>query len=130
MINRHWNVFQGKAYGRAKADEIRVTLSNRSVFYLNKVAFDVMGQPAAVELRYDSNRRIIGMKTADARMRNSFLVKRHVTGNYRKVNASAFTKHFRIRLDGTSLFDGADFTPEGILELPMDSIITIGRGAR
>ena len=130
MINRHWDVFQGKAYGRAKSDEIRVTLSERAVFYLNKAAFDVMGQPAAVELRYDSNRRIIGIKAADALMRNAFLVRRHTAGNYRKVNASAFFKHFRIRLEGTSLFDGADFTPEGILELPMDSIVTVGRGAR
>jgi hypothetical protein len=130
MINRHWSIFEGRAYGRAKSDEIRVTLSDRAVFYLNKAAFEVLGGPAAVELMYDGNRRIIGMKATDARKRNAFPLKKHVNGNYRKVNASAFIRHFRMRLDGTSLFDGADITPEGILELPMSSIVIVGRGAR
>lgn len=130
MIKRDWTTFTGRAYGRARSEEIRVTLSDRAVFYMNKAAFDVMGQPAAVELKYDGNRRIIGMLPTDARHRNAFLVKSHCNGNYRKINAGAFCHHFRLRLEGTNLFDGADFTPEGILELPMDSMITVGRGAR
>ena len=107
-----------------------MTLNHRYVFYLNKAAFDVLDRPAAVELLYDGNRRIIGLKPTDARMKNAFLLKQHTVGNYRKINASAFCKHFRLRVEGTNLFDAADFTPEGILELPMDSMITIGRGAR
>ncbi|QQS32250.1 MAG: hypothetical protein IPM50_11290 [Acidobacteriota bacterium] len=130
MINRDWTTFEGRAYGRARSEEVRVTLSERSVFYLNRAAFTALGEPAAVELRYDGIRRIIGMKPTDARLRNAFPVKQHCGGNYRKINASAFCHHFRLRVDGTNLFDRADLTSDGILELPMDSMINVGRGAR
>lgn len=130
MNKRDWTTFEGRAYGRSRSDEIRVTLSDRAVFYLNKSAYDVLGRPAAVELKLDGNRRIIGMKPADARRRNAFLLKSHCNGTYRKINAAAFCKHFRLRLDGTNLFDAADLSPDGILELPMDSMILVGRGAR
>ena len=130
MINRHWSIFEGRAYGRSRSDELRVTLGQRHVFYLNKAAYEVLGRPTAVELRYDGNRRIIGMRRCDPRVRNAFTVKPHSTGNYRKIHAAAFCRHYRLRIEGTNLFDAADFTHEGILELPMSSMITIGRGAR
>ena len=130
MTNRHWSRFEGRAYGRARSEELRVTLGERHVFYLNKVAYDALGQPAAVELRYDGNRRIIGIKPHDPRRKNAFLVKQHTTGNYRKIHAAAFCRHYRLGIEGTNLFDGAELTNEGILELPMSSMITIGRGAR
>ena len=131
MIKRNWTTFEGRAYGRNLSEQIRVTLNHRYVFYLNKAAYEVLGTPAAVEIeRYDGDRRIIGLAPTDTRHRNAFLLKQHTVGNYRKINASAFCKHFRMRIEGTNLFDAADFTPEGILELPMDSMITIGRGAR
>ena len=130
MQNRHWTTFQGRAYGRARKDELRVTLGQRHVFYINKAAYEVLGRPGAVELRYDGNRRIIGMKPIDPRLKNAFPVKPHSTGNYHKIHAAAALRHFRLRIEGTNLFDAADFTDEGILELPMDSMITVGRGAR
>ena len=130
MIKRDWTTFEGRAYGRSRSEEIRVTVNERCVFYLNKAAFEVLDHAAAVELKYDGNRRIIGLKPIDARRKNAFLVKPHTTGNYRKINAAAFCKHFRLRIEGTNVFDTADFTPEGILELPLDSMITVGRGAR
>jgi hypothetical protein len=130
MINRQWTTFEGRAYGRSHSEQIRVTLNERGVFYLNKPAFEVMGGPAAVEMKYDGNRRIIGLKPVDPRRKNAFLLKQHSVGNYRKVNAAVFCKHFRLRIEGTNLFDGAEFTFDGILELPLDSMITVGRGAR
>ena len=130
MINRHWTTFEGRAYGRSATHEIRVTLNYSGQINLNKAAYDVMGQPAAVELSFDGNRRIIGIKTADIRRRNAFPLKPVSSGRYRTIRAAAFCRHFRLRLEGTNLFDAAEFTPENILELPLDSMITIGRGAR
>ena len=130
MINRDWKTFEGRAYGRGPSKELRVTLNHRYVFYLNSVAYDALEQPAAVELKFDGTRRIIGLKPTDARRRNAFLLKQHTVGRYKKINASAFCKHFRLHVEGTNLFDAAELTDEGILELPMDSMITVGRGAR
>ena len=50
MINRQWTTFEGRAYGRAYSEQIRITIGPRGVFYLNKAAFEVMGGPAAVEM--------------------------------------------------------------------------------
>jgi len=107
-----------------------VTLNHRYVFYLNKVAYEVLDMPAAVEMKFDGNLRIIGLKPTDPRKRNAFLVKQHTLGRYKKIHASAFCKQFRLRIEGTNLFDAAELTDEGILELPMDSMVTVGRGAR
>jgi hypothetical protein len=131
MTNRQWTTYTGRAYGRAASDEMRVTIGSKAIVYLNGAAFDVLGQPAAVELCYDGNRRIVGIRPADPRRRNAFPVKRqHHNGTYRRFHAAAFFRHFRIRLEGTQLVDGAEFTAEGILELPLDSLINITRGAR
>jgi hypothetical protein len=130
MINRQWTTFEGRAYGRRAVDELRVTIYKKGIIYMNKAAIDVLGQPAAVELSFDGNRRIIGIKPADVRRRNAFPLTAHGAGKYRKIQAAVFFHHFRLRLEGTQLVDAAEFTPDGILELPLDSMITIGRGAR
>ena len=130
MNKRQWTTFEGRAYGYSASEEIRVTVNDRCQICMNKPAFDVLGQPAAVELSFDGNRRIIGIKPIDIRRRNAFPIKPVSRGNYRRILAAAFFHHFRLRPEGTNLFDAAEFTPEGILELPLDSLITIGRGAR
>jgi hypothetical protein len=110
--------------------EIRVTIQTKGVIHLNKAAFEVLGAPAAVEFQFDGNRRIVGIRPIDPRRRNAFPVRRDRHKNYHSINAAAFFQHIRLRFDGTQLVDAAEFTPEGLLELPLDSMITIGRGAR
>ena len=129
-MNRQWTTFEGRAYGRLASNDIRVTINKRGHIYINKAAFDVLGQPAAVELSFDGNRRIIGIKPADIRRKNAFPTKSLSRGQYRRILAAAFFRHFRLRLEGTQLVDAFEFTLEGILELPLDSLITIGLGAR
>src|SRR5947209_6574280 len=107
-----WERFEGQQYRHRARREPRVTLGKKGTFYLNGDAFEVLGAPGAVELLYDGNRRIIGLKPTDPRKRNAFVVKQHGTGSYKRISAAAFCQHFRLRIDATYLFDGADVDSE------------------
>ena len=130
-MHRKWDKFEGRQNLRTPKTEPRVTLGSRSVFYMNGVAFDMMEQPAAVEMLYDGNERIIGMKPVDLRNRNAFLIKPHgKTGNYKRVSAASFCTHFRLKFPRTILFNNIDLDPDGVLTLDINKATTVGRGAR
>lgn len=129
-MKMQWSTFEGRPFGYKAKREVRVTLGQKGVFYLNGVAYDALGQPAAVEILYEGNRRIIGLKPVDLRKHNAFPIKIHGTGTYKRISAAAFCQHFRIKLRETVLFDGADLNDEGVMLLDMNRTITVGRGAR
>lgn len=129
-MKAQWETFEGRQYQHRARREPRVTLGRKGTFYLNGDAFEVLGEPGAVELLYDGNRRIIGLKPTDPRKLNAFVIKHHGTGRYKRISAAAFCQHYRLRLDGTYLFDGVDLDHDGVLLLDMAKMITVGRGAR
>ena len=59
-MHRNWDRFEGRQNGRTAKGEPRVTLGAKSVFYLNGTAFDLLEQPVAVEMLFDSNNRVLG----------------------------------------------------------------------
>ena len=131
-MKRHWETFEGKQNMRTLASEPRVTLGSKGTFYMNGSAYDALQQPAAaVEMLYDGNERIIGLKPVDLRKRNAFLIKPHgKTGNYKRISASAFCTHFRLKFPRTILFNEIDLDPDGVLILDINKTTTIGRGSR
>src|SRR5882724_5089796 len=105
-MRTNWETFEGRQHGQTARREARVTLGHKGTFYLNGIAYDALGAPAAVEMLYDGNRRIIGLKPIDPRKRNAFAIRPHgKSGNYKRISASAFCTHFRLRTDGTVLFE-------------------------
>jgi hypothetical protein len=50
-------------------------MSPKKVILLNRVAFEALGGPAAVELLFDETRKVIGLKPIERNRRNAFLVK-------------------------------------------------------
>lgn len=128
-----WEVFKGRPYAsKGHRSEPRVTIGPKGIIYLNRVAFEAIGSPAAVELMFDGNRRIIGVKPTDPARRNAFPLKPHGTrnGTYRHISAAAFCHHFRLETRETLLFEEIDIDNEGVLRLPMASTLAIKRGAR
>ena len=126
-----WETFVGMQFRAMGRREPRVTLGAKGTFYLNGLAFEALERAKAVELLYDGNRRIIGLKPTDPKKRNAFVVKQHgTTGNYRRISAAAFVRHFRLRIEGTMLFDEVDLDNEGVLLLDLAKVIHVGRGAR
>jgi hypothetical protein len=79
-MKMQWEKFEGKQYRTEARREPRVTLGAKGTFYLNGVAYDALERPAAVEMLYEGNRRIIGLKPIDPRRDNAFLIKHHGKG--------------------------------------------------
>ena len=130
MYGREWQIYQGRPNGTRVSNDMRVTLGYGRTFYLNDAAYQALGCPEAVELMYDPPRAMIGMRGVDPRRRNAFPVKAHSTGRYKRISAAPFCAQFRIRVNGTVLFDAAEIGPGGVLELPVASAVRVERGSR
>lgn len=130
-INSHWTVFEGEQFRVKKRSEPRVTLGgSRHTLYLNGIAWQSMGEPAAVEMMFDGTQRKIGIRATDPRHKNAFKVMTHGKGNFRRISAAAFCQHFRLRIDGTILFLDVEFDADGMMTLDLNKTTTVTRGAR
>lgn len=126
-MKRQWEVFTGKASGRAVESEVRVTLG-RNTFYLNGKAFEALGSPGAVEMMFEGDERVIGLRPVDPGRRNAFRVRQHGnTGNYKRIPASVFCRHFRLDTRRTVLFDQPDIDNDGVMLLDLNSTIKVGK---
>ncbi len=130
-MNRQWITFEGRQHRTLARREPRVTLGHKGTFYLNGIAYELLGSPAAVEMLFDGNRRIIGMRPIDPRKRNAFSVKHHGKGgSYKRISAAAFCRHFRLKTAETVLFEEIDVDNEGIMKLDLARVTRVGRGSR
>ncbi len=141
-MKRRWVTFNGKPYLDAKSESdggLRVTLNKKKVVLLNSKAYEALGLPAAVEMRYDEENRTIGLAPVDPQKAHAFPIKtrareRYRSGEpkytYRIINAAAFCKHFEIRPTGTILFNNIDMDNDGAMLLELNEATNIGRGSR
>ena len=74
-----------------------VTLQKRGAISLNRAAYQALGEPKAVELLYDRDASIIGLRPADITIENAYAVRPATTaaGPY-LVSAMAFTRFYAI----------------------------------
>lgn len=126
---KHWTKFEGRPYGAAR-DEARVTLGPKKVIMLNRIAYEALGTPQAVELMFDETQKIIGLKPAELRRANAFPLKVKKGSQHRLIFAGAFCTHFGIRVDRTVLFNEIDIDNEGVMTLEVAKAVNVGRGAR
>ena len=126
MIER-WTEFQGGP-NRVDRDGLRVTLNSRGTLLLNGRTYEAMNTPSAVQLLFDENNSIIGLRAADPRLHNAFPVKQKDNQTNRLVHASPFCKHWGIKVKRTVLFNNVDMTNEGVLKLELNKTTSIGRG--
>lgn len=126
MKNLRLEEFKGTP-NRIKLEEPRVTLDKRGVLYLNKLAFETFGSPAAVKLFHDEHELVIALKPSDVRHKNAFEVKLHSQGSTRRINIQPFCKHHKIRFERTVLFNDIEFDNEGTMFLWLKNTTNIGR---
>ena len=126
-MKKQWEVFTGKANAYADEGDVRVTLG-RNTFYLNGKAFEALGSPGAVEMMFEGNERIIGLRPIDPGQRNAFRIRKHGrTGNYKRIPASAFCRHIRLDTRQTVLFDQPEIDNDGVMLLDLNSTIGVGK---
>jgi hypothetical protein len=130
-VNSHFAVFEGEQFRMKRRSEPRITLFGaRSTFYLNGLAWETMGRPAAVEFMFDANVRKIAIRPTDPRKKNAFKVLVHGKGTFRRISGAAFCQHIRLKVAGTILFLEPEFDSDGMLTLDLNKTTTVSRGAR
>jgi len=129
IMIKHWTVFEG-APNAVKHENLRVTLGTNRTINLNRVAYEALGKPIAVELRFDQNLLRIGLRATSPELPNAFPLRPKSASQQRWIAAGAFLTHFGIDNDVSIAFDKPGIDVDGILILDMKKTTIIGRGSR
>ena len=75
-----------------------VTLQKRGILSFNKSAYAALGSPEAVELLYDRDSRVIGVRPIDARAEHAYPIRSALTksGSSYLVSGTAFVQYYGI----------------------------------
>lgn len=128
MIN-HWTVFEGMQNGR-RSERVRVTLNRHRTMVLNQVAYKGIGEPKAVELMFDANRKLIGLRRCDPGKKNAFFIRPSKQGRHVSIALGSFLTHFDIKPTRTILFEDPMVDAHGLLTLDLTKTTAVGRGSR
>lgn len=96
-----WERFDGGPV-RSHKERVHITLSDRSVIFMNRNLHWLIGRPTAVNLYYNRDLNQIAIEAANPRLPNVFPVREFNNGH--RINAAAFCRHFRIRFAFTHKF--------------------------
>jgi hypothetical protein len=79
-------------------DDPHLTIQKRGTISVNRSAFEALGAPDAVELLYDRERDIVGLRGIDPKADNAYLVRRTTSSASGPwvISAMAFTHFYDI----------------------------------
>ena len=125
-LDRKWEKFRGgpQAGPMAMRNQVRVTINQKGLIYMNTRMFTEMGRPKAVALYYSREDDAIAVQSAYERFDEHFLVVKRQTGW--AIHASTFCRHYNIRVPNTERFLRPDLDSEGTLILTLRETVTVG----
>jgi hypothetical protein len=99
-----------------------LTIQRKGVFSLNRAAYEAMGSPEAVELLYDPEAQLIGLRNIDRNVEHAYLVRGSggrggdstflISGtaftNYYEIDTSTTTRRAVRMMDGMLVVDLTD----------------------
>lgn len=88
-----WEIFDRTTTSRTTEPTANITKGG--LISLNSAAFEALGRPEAVELRYDPSAKLVGLKS-EHRSARTYAVRKARRVNSYTVFAKAFLKHFGI----------------------------------
>ena len=112
---------------------INVTINRHGNFYINRKAILAMGEPDAVVLFFDTERKIIGMQRSPIGRTNAFPLNRRSRSkpeNARVIHAGNFCSHHNITPDATIRFADPQVNKDGIMILDMTKTAVVTRDSR
>ena len=124
MIKR-WKIYQGVP-NKYRKDNPHVTMNKKGVILMNIIAFEKLGSPDVVELRYDPANNLIGLKPTEPDANNAFPVKPKDNFRTRIVHASPFVRHHNIGTDRTVAFLSPEIDRDGTLVLDLSATTVVG----
>lgn len=98
----NWDAFT--IVGGRGVYEKRVSLSSRGIITLNQPSFDALGGPERVELFYDHEDELIGLKPSTPEIKHSVKIRKQGDNKSYLINARPFCYHFKISTSQTIRF--------------------------
>jgi hypothetical protein len=111
--------------GVGGAPEPSVTIQRRGNFGLNHPAFILADEPEAVELLYDPDEKIIGLRKVDPSEPYAFRVRKQPKSRSYLFGAGSFLKHFGLQSDETRRY--APKMIDDVLTINLNEGVTVGR---
>ena len=123
-----FEVFNKRKASLGKAPS--VTLQRRGILSINRAAFDMIGAPESVELLFDRDRQIIGLRGADDDVPHAYNVRKGKDNGPAVVACMAFTQHYGV--DTTTSRRYVPTVEDGILcvDLTGEGVEIVGNRAR
>ena len=126
---KHWTIFEG-APNSIRRDSLRVTLGTNRTINFSGAAWAELGNPIAVELRFDEGLKRIGIKATDPQNVNAFPVRHKSGSHWRWVSAGAFLTHFGLLLDRWVAANSVWVDVDGILVADLSKVTVVGRKSK
>ena len=89
-----FEVFTGRAY--PAGEEEVITIHRRGLLSVNRAAHIALGEPEAVELLYDWNERVMGLRAVSPEVQHAYPVRRQRATSSLLVSGRAFTTCYGI----------------------------------
>jgi hypothetical protein len=127
MTDCNFDEFEDGPVGR-RGKNAHVSLNPRGYFLVNGKAILAMGEPDAVVLMFDSEKKIIGMKRSPIDRKNAFRLEtcgRRTSG--RMVYAGNFCRRHQITPTETIIFAAPEVNKDGVLMLDQNDAIPAKR---
>ena len=107
-------------------NRVGVSINSRGHFYVNRKAIIAMGEPDAVMLYFDRERKAIGMQRSPIDRKYAFrLVNRATRESGRMIFATSFCRHYGIRPTETLAFISPAVNHNGILVLNLHEVRSV-----
>ncbi len=83
----------------AESGPAYVSIQKQGIIAFNRAAFALLGEPTAVELLYDRERSLVGLRRAEESASHALRVRTSSAGGTFVVSAARFVKHYGIPND-------------------------------
>jgi hypothetical protein len=76
-----------------------VSIQKKGIIRMNTPAFVLLGEPQAVELLFDRERQIVGLRASNPSAAHAYKVREHASSSSHLVSGAAFASHYGIDVD-------------------------------
>jgi len=108
-----------RRYKVTEGDTPIVSLHLRGIFALNKNAFDVLGQPEAIEMLYAPEEQVIGFKASSRGSPDSYAVRNNTKTAF-QVEGRSFLKYYEIPEEARGRRYRAELIDDGLLTVDLN----------
>lgn len=108
----------------------RVSLNTRGVFTINKLAFEALEKPEAVQLYYNEENKVIALKPVPKDEEFSYSVRKQGKNNSWLIGGKAFCTFYDIPTEKTVTFNKIELLEDGMMALDLKDTSEVSTGRK